>query len=750
VSFGAGNDLLLRVAHSRSMRQLSPIVLLAALGCGGASPVASSAVAEPLPQSGGASGAAVSAEGPPAAEQRPVVHTYHGTRVSDPYAWLEGDDAEVRAFSDAQNAHARRQLDALQGRAALTARVRELLTASPDWYMPYWKGGQLLVLEDRPPKQQPYLVTMPAPDPTRARVLLDPNLLDASGGTSIDWFVPSDDGALVAVSLSQGGSESGTVHVYEVGSGKEHAQDSVPFVNGGTAGGDVAWKKDATGFWYTRYPHPGERPEQDLAFYQQVYFHRLGTDVATDSPSLVDGLPKIAEITLEASDDGRWLVASVADGDGGEFLHFLLDAHAPTPAWKRFAAQSDKVSLARFAADGSLWALSRKGAGRGSLLQLDPKQLLAGHGLDHARRVVPEGDASIRWFRPTATRVYVSDTAGGPSALRAFDAAGHSLGADVPLLPVSSLDAMVRLQGDDLLYRNQSFIEAPAWYLWRAAQRSSSRTALAQRASTSFDDTEVVRETCESKDGTRVPLSIVRRKGMALDGSNPTVLYGYGGYDIVLSPRFNPLIRLLLDRGGVYAEANLRGGGEFGEAWHTGGNLTRKQNAFDDFRACAHHLIDAGYTRPERLAIHGASNGGLLVGAALTQEPELFRAAVAEVGLFDMLRAEQSSNGVFNIPEFGSVSDEAQFRALYAYSPYHHVEPGRHYPATLFMTGENDPRVEPYQSRKMVARLQAAAPGTPVLLRTSGNTGHGFGSPLDAQIEQAADLWGFIFWQLGI
>jgi prolyl oligopeptidase len=210
------------------------------------------------------------------------------------------------------------------------------------------------------------------------------------------------------------------------------------------------------------------------------------------------------------------------------------------------------------------------------------------------------------------------------------------------------------------------------------------------------------------------------------------------------------LLRLWLDHGGVYADANLRGGGEFGEAWHRAGNLTNKQHVFDDFIACAHHLIDSGYTRPERLAIQGGSNGGLLMGAALTQAPELFRAVVAEVGIFDMLRVELTPNGVFNVTEFGSVTDEAQFRALYAYSPYHNVRPATRYPATLFMTGENDPRVDPFQSRKMVARLQAEDVHTPFLLRTSGNTGHGMGTPLEASISEAADLWGFLFWQLGL
>jgi prolyl oligopeptidase len=719
--------------------------LFSALACGGSLPSAASS--EPA-GSGPPSGAAAAESGAdaPVAVERPVAHTYHGVTVSDPYEWLEGDGEPVRDWSRAQNAHARQFLDGLPGRGELTARVRELFLASPDWLGPVWKGGRLFVVENRPPKQQPYLVTMPKPDPTLARVLVDPNVLDPSGGTTIDWYVPSEDGKLVAVSLSQGGSESGTVHVYESESGAERTTDVVPRAHGGTAGGSLAWNAEASGFWYTRYPHTGERPKEDLDFYQQVYFHELGKASASDVPSLVEGLPKIAEIKLHRSDDGRWLLAHVANGDGGEFLQFLLDARAREPRWKKLADLDDRVIAGQFARDGSLLLISRNGAPRGKLLRLDPKL----GELARAKVVVPESSAVISTFESTATRLYVSDIVGGPSAVRIFDAAGKPHGG-LPILPISGVGALARLEGDDVLFRNRSYLDAPAWYRWDAQHGRVSKTDLARQQSAKFDDAEVVRESCASKDGTSVPLSVVRRKGTALDGKNPVLLYGYGGYGISETPRYEPLLRLWLDAGGVYATANLRGGGEFGEEWHRAGNLTNKQHVFDDFIGCAHHLIDAGYTRPEHLAILGGSNGGLLMGAALTQAPELFRAVVAEVGIFDMLRVELTPNGVFNVTEFGTVKDEAQFKALYAYSPYHNVKPGVHYPATLLMTGENDPRVDPFQSRKMVARLQAATPGkTPILLRTSGNTGHGMGTPLDAAILEAVDLWGFLFAELGM
>jgi prolyl oligopeptidase len=731
------------------MRSLLLLTLLsAALGCGGEPPRAPSTPA-PAVGTDFATTAAVGAEelgGPPVAPARPTSQTYHGTAVSDPYQWLERGDSEVRAWSQGQNAYTRKLLDALPNRAALTARVRELIAASPDWQELNYEHNELFALESRPPKQQPYLVVMDKPDPASARVVLDPNTLDASGGTSIDWYVPSDDAKLVAISLSLGGSESGTVHVFDTASGKERPVDRVPRVHGGTAGGSLAWNQDASGFWYTRYPHAGERPEADLDFYQQVYFHRLGQSTEKDQPSLVEGLPKIAEIALSRSLDGRWVLAQVKNGDGGEFLHFVLDAKASHATWAPLARLEDEVVEAKFGPAGGLWLLSHRAAPKGQLLKLDP----AHPDLARAERVVPEGDATIGYFEPTKERLYLAELVGGPYQLRVLDLSGHPKG-NVPLAALSSVRELVKLQTDDVLFRSESYLEAPAWFHWDAKQSRVAKTALAQTPSAHFDDSEVVRETCRSKDGTEVPLNVLRRKGTRLDGSTPVLLYGYGGYGVSESPRFVPMLRLWLDQGGVYAAANLRGGGEFGETWHRGGNLTNKQHVFDDFLACANHVIEAGYTRPERLAILGGSNGGLLMGAALTQAPQLFRAVVARVGIFDMLRVELTPNGLFNVTEFGTVQDEAQFRALYAYSPYHHVEKGVSYPATLFMTGENDPRVAPYNSRKMVARLQAAnGTKTPILLRTSGNTGHGRGTPLDARIEEQVDLWGFLFWQLGM
>jgi prolyl oligopeptidase len=368
--------------------------------------------------------------------------------------------------------------------------------------------------------------------------------------------------------------------------------------------------------------------------------------------------------------------------------------------------------------------------------------------------VIGEGDGVIDDLAVTASQLYVAELLGGPSRLRGFRiAGGKPASPEVIAAPfkVASLGPLQPIGPDDVLYAAESYTATPGWYRYSPRTRRSAPTALVQAMEFAMDDVDVVRETCTSADGTAVPLNILHKRGIALDGSHPALLYGYGGYSISLQPTLHPLIRMWIDQGGVYAEANLRGGNEFGEAWHEAGKLARKQHVFDDFYACARALVDQGYTRPERLAIHGRSNGGLLMGAALTQHPEMYRAVVSGVGIYDMLRTELTPNGVFNIPEYGTVKDPALFRALYAYSPYHRVTDRVAYPAILLTTGANDPRVDPYNSRKMTARLQAASSSDrPILLRASDDVGHGIGSPLGAVIDEAADSYAFLMHELGM
>jgi prolyl oligopeptidase len=518
-------------------------------------------------------------------------------------------------------------------------------------------------------------------------------------------------------------------------------------VNFPTAGGDLAWTPDSRGFWYTRYPGP-ERPEADRRFYVQVYFHEIGGDPARDARVFGDGLPKVAEIQLDYSSAAGALLVSVQDGDGGEFAHYVS---TPGGGFTQVTRFKDGVDFTAFGPDGALYLVSERNAPRRQILKLAPGV----RDLAKAAAFVPQGEDAIpiNFFGEgplcfVGNRMYVRYLAGGPTRLRAFSLEGAPAG-DVPLPDIAAVDEIEPL-GDDLLYSVETYLAPNRFY--RLSGGRSTPTALAVTSPVTFDDVEVVRVFATSRDGTRVPLNIVRRKGVKLDGSHPTLLYGYGGYGISQTPTFlGGTRRVWFDAGGVYAVANLRGGGEYGQEWHELGMLTRKQNVFDDFAATAELLVREGYTRPEKLAIRGGSNGGLLVGAALTQRPELFRAVVAQVAILDMLRFERDPNGEFNVTEFGSVKDPEQFRALAAYSPYQQVRDGVKYPAVFLWTGENDGRVNPMNSRKMAARLQAAtASGRPVYLMTTGAAGHGIGSPLSVQIDQSADYLAFLFDQLGM
>jgi prolyl oligopeptidase len=682
----------------------------------------------------------------PLTPQRPVVDRYGAVEVTDPYRWLEDwSDPAVRAWSDSQTAVARAFLDSLPMRRAVLGQVESLTEKpAPAWFGVRRAGDLYFALKNDPPKQQPVLVSLRSlTAPTGEKVLVDPNALDPSGATTIDFFEPSRDGARVAVSLSQGGTESGTVQVWETATGRQ-LSDQVPRVNGGTAGGSVAWNADGTGFWRTRYPAAGERAEEDLAFYQQVYFHRLGTAPEQDTYVIGRDFPKIAEVLLQSSDDGRWVLADVLNGDGGD--HAMWLAAQADGAFRPLSTFADRVVGAAFGSD-TLFLLSRKGSPAGQVLRL----ALPAGTLDQAKVVVqpPADEAGIESFTVSGDVLYVEQIVGGPSRVFAVTTSGQLRGL-VPLPNPCTVEEMARTTGGGVALSVQQWTAPRRWVTYVPGSRQTAPTALATRPPVSFDDIEVKTVRVVSKDGTLVPLTFLMRRGTPLDGSAPTLLYGYGGYAISQRPAFAATRRVWFDQGGVYAVAHIRGGGEFGDAWHEAGKLTRKQNGFDDFYACACWLVNNHVTSPAKLACMGGSNGGILMGAMLTQHPETFHAVVSSVGVYDMLRNEGEANGQFNVTEYGTVQDPEQFAALYAYSPYHRVVDGTHYPAVLLPTGANDPRVNPMNSRKFAARLQAASvSGLPILLRAEKGTGH-VGTPLKARNEQSADIYSFLFAELGV
>ena len=687
----------------------------------------------------------ISAAVPPT-EKKPVTDEYHGVKVVDEYRWLEdGDSAAVKAWTAAQNQYSRTWLDSRLDRSEIESKLKALYAKdTPSHTGLVARPGLLFALKFQPPKQQRLLVTLTSPnDLASEKVVLDPNEIEPKGQVAMDWFVPSPDGKLIAVCLSEHGSEDGALHFYRTDTG-EPLPDQIKRVQYPTGGGSAAWTPDSKGIFYTRYPHAGERPEADLNFYQQIYFHQIGAPASSDEYSAGKGFPRIAEIELHTSDDGRWLLASVANGDGGEFSHHLRETKAGSP-WRQITRHEDGIKEIDFSHDGAaLYLRSVKDSPRAKLLRMSTTGMLG-----EAKVIVPESDAVIEGFLLTANHLFIADMIGGPSRIRQLDLDG-SHESIVPM-PVASGIGGLLIMDERLLFRQTSFVAPAAWMLYDPAETSVKKTALFNTSPVDFSDIEAVREFAISKDGTKVPINILRRKGTPLDGSNPALLYAYGGYGICMRPSFNFEHRLWFDRGGIYVIANIRGGGEYGEEWHLAGNLTKKQNVFDDFAACAEHLIQRGYTRAEKLAVEGGSNGGLLMGAFLTQHPQLARAVVAHVGLYDMLRVELDPNGAFNVTEFGTVKDPAQFRALHAYSPFHQVKNGTPYPAVFFLAGETDGRVNPAHSRRMTAALQSAtSSGNPVLARFSSASGHGMGTALSEKIAQKADVLAFLFDQLGM
>ena len=690
---------------------------------------------------------------------RPVVDTYHGVEVHDDYRWLEtptGESLEVKAFVDAQNVEARAFLDGLPERAKVKDRLAQILGAATVGYGALEHvAGVTFALKLEPPKAQRMLVQLnlanPEPHFTKAefkeRVVVDPNVLDASGGTSIDWFHVSPNGKYVAMSLSKGGSETGDVHVFDTASGKP-AFEVIPGVNAGTAGGDLHWLADSKGFYYSRYPRGDERAADDKLFYVQLYRHMLGQPTEQDTYELGKDFVRIAEVFIDVAPNGDAL-CTIQKGDGGEFeLYLQRGGYKKAGPWQKIAAYEDDVVQGFFGPKDDLYLVSRKEAPRGKLLHAKRKEF----DLAKAKVIVPESEATLVtdiWYDNvlvvTDTSIFATYQLGGPSMIRTFDLDGKPAKHTPEQPPVSGVGELVPV-GKDLLFSATSFLAPTTWYRYTPKQNPVKLWFSAQSPVDLVGaGVTVVREMATSKDGTQVPVNILLPKGAKKGDAIPFVVTGYGGYGVNIEPAFQSLRSVFLDAGIGLAIMNLRGGGEFGETWHEQGMLTKKQNVFDDFIGGVEHLVTQGYAKAGRIGIIGGSNGGLLMGAVMTQRPELFAAVASYVGIYDMLRVETEPNGAFNVPEFGTVTDAEQFKALYAYSPYHHVKDGVAYPPSIFLLGDNDVRVAPWHSRKMLARLQAATRGQGThLMVTSFDSGHGIGSSVQQVVDQNADGFGFL------
>jgi len=669
----------------------------------------------------------------------PVTDNYHGVDVSEDYRWLEdASSEETMAWTRAQQRRTSAYFDGISWRDALRARVEQLLRAERTTYKRLLSGGgAFFALKVQTPRQQPFLVTLTdLDDLSTERIVVDPDAVDPSGETAIDFFVPSPDGKQVAVSLSEHGSEDGSLYVYDADSGKV-IDEPIPHVN--LMGGSVAWRHDGAGFWYTLCADPA-------GFRQQVWFRELGR--APDHLDLAGGFAdeRIAESYLSISPDGRWVMDRVQKGDGGEWQIFVRSQSADG-SWWQVADVPDKCMYAVLGTD-ALYLLSRRDAPHGKVLRLP---LTDGVTVADANEIIPAGDLAIEDLAVTRDTVWLVGIDGGPQRVRAFEPGGRPL-PPVEIPPLSSVSSyfarLSTLGPDRIAWSCESFTEPATW--WVAADSEAPRsTALRTTTPVDLSGYAVTREFATSRDGTRVPLNVIAARSTPRDGTAPALLTAYGGYGISLVPRFDPELLLWLEQGGVYVVANIRGGGEFGEEWHHAGRLATKQTCFDDFIACAGHLLSSRITSRDRLAIMGGSNGGLLMGAVLTQRPDIARAVVAAVPVMDSLRAEITTNGRFNTPEFGTVEDPELFTALLAYSPYHNVADGTAYPAVLLTAGENDTRVDAWHAKKMTARLQeATSSDRPVLLRLESK-GHLAGS-LDQTIDETTDWHAFLFDQLAL
>ncbi len=673
----------------------------------------------------------------PATPTDDIADVLHGETIADPYRWLEdGGSSETRIWTEQQNAITEAYLAGAPGRDRVNGRLEELLAIGV-LSVPMPKHGRYFYLRRDGRQNQPVLYWrdgVNGPD----HIAVDPNALNESGTTALDWFYPSENGRLLAFGLSENGNEESVLHLLDLDTGRE-LPDRVPRMRAAS----LAWLPDSTGFYYTRYPAPGEVPSGEEQYHRAIYFHRLGVESAVD-PLIFQPTTKEYWPGVGLSPDGRWLIISVARtfDQVDLYIQDLLSGSMLVPV-----AQDLPASFEGEISHGRLFLRTNLDAPTYRLYVVDPERPDRGSWREI---VASRADAVLESVAVAGNRLVLGYLERASSRLRLTDLEGRPI-EDVPLPTLGSLFGVgAEWDGRELFYGFSSYAVPPSVY---RIDLETGISSLWRRVEATIDPTkyEVGQVSYASKDGTPISMFLVHRAGMARNGDNPTYLTAYGGFNISMTPGFSRSLLLWLEQGGVVAVPNIRGGGEYGEGWHQAGILANKQNSFDDFIAAAEWLIRERYTRAERLAAAGGSNGGLLMGAALTQRPELFRAVLIQVPLLDMLRYHRFLIARLWIPEYGSAEDAEQFRWLRAYSPYHHVRPGVAYPAVLLATAESDTRVDPMHARKMAARLQAATSAErPVLLRLEARAGHGAGKPLSKIQQELTDSWTFVFFELGV
>jgi len=694
---------------------------------------------------------------PPVAEPKPVVDIYHGTKVVDNYRWLEnGASPETEKWVGEEMSYTRAILDPLPGRDAIHKRLTDLLSIG-NITPPVLAGKHYFYTKREGMQNQPVLYVrdeVNGPD----RVLVDANQLAADGTIALDWFQPSENGKYVAYGTSPSGSEMSTLHVIETKSGT-----ILPDTIERTRAASIAWLHDNSGFYYTRYPNKGDVPAGQEMYNRHVFFHLLGSPVVTDDPIFGEGRDPEDWPGVSLSNDGRWLLINVSQGwtKSELFLKDLKSDKAPIrlTTGKNFLYGADVY-------EGKVYITTNEDAPRYRVFVTDAGNFER----DAWKEIIPQTDAVLQGVAVYGGKLFAQYEQNATSQLELLDLDGKKI-SDISLPAIGTVFGTGgKWNRDEMFYGFQSFTVPPSVYRLDLkpvhtetkpsgpAEDVIGLTSLWTKVDApSIDPSgyEVAQEWYHSKDGTRVPMFVVHKKGIQKNGKNPTLLTAYGGFNVSLTPTFSRTAYLWMEHGGIFAVANLRGGAEFGEDWHRAGMLDKKQNVFDDMIAAAEHLISEKYTDKNHLAIQGGSNGGLLMGAMITQRPDLFRAVVCQVPLLDMLRYQNFQIAKLWIPEYGSSENPDQFKWLYAYSPYQHVKDGAEYPSILFMTADTDTRVDPMHAKKMAALMQSEAKNgqsktRPILLRIEQKAGHGAGKPVAKQIEEYTDVYSFLFWQLGV
>ena len=689
----------------------------------------------------------------PNTPRRDVTENYFGTDVVDPYRWLEKtSDPEVVAWMKAQNDYTREALAKIPGRDSLRERVKSLDNAGSIAYSLQVWGGHYFYLKAEAGTDNRRLYVRDSMDGPE-RLLLDPEKLTTADGKhfSIDYFQPSLDGKYVAYGISPGGSEDSVLHILETSSG-----NALPDVIDRAQFGQPTWLPDGKSFFLARLQKLGP-DAPPTAKYQKVrvYRHSLGSDPEKDPQVFGYGMGQGVKVL---DDDFPFvayspaapeaMVGVVAHGVKNEkdiYAAPFSDTPTAATAWKKLADDSADITSLDIHGD-DLFLLSHHDASRYKVLRTS----LSHPDLAKATLVVPPSDVVIVNITAAADGLYVQDLDGGIGRLRRLSyGTGKTVSVKLPFDgAIQTLFTNPTQPGTWL--ELTSWTKSPLWFIL-SANGDARDTHLVPPSPVDFSQIESEEVKAKSADGTMVPLSIIHQRGIATDGSHPTWLDGYGAYGITNDPAFRPTWLAFLEKGGVYAVAHIRGGGEYGEDWHNGGRLLTKQHTIDDFLACAQYLIDHKYTSARRLAGEGTSAGGITIGGAITQRPDLFAAALIRVGDSDSLRSELMESGPANIPEFGTVKEADGFKALYAMDAYQHVKPNTAYPAVLLTTGVNDPRVAPWQAAKMTARLQGSTnSGKPILLRVDYDAGHGLGSTKSQRDEEYADELAFLLWQFGI